>query len=44
MDKDNSESNLPKEEREEDVRAKPPVDLHDPFSRFNFEPTDGGEF
>lgn len=23
---------------------RPQVDLHDPFSRFEFEPTDGGEF
>jgi hypothetical protein len=25
-------------------RERPPVDFHDPFSRFDFEPTDGGEF
>jgi hypothetical protein len=23
---------------------RPPVELHDPFDRFDFEPTDGGEF
>jgi hypothetical protein len=23
---------------------RPPLDLHDPFGRFNFEPTDGGDF
>ena len=23
---------------------RPPVQLHNPFSRFDFEPTDGGEF
>lgn len=25
-------------------RERPPVDFHDPFSRFDFEPTDGGDF
>ncbi len=44
MDKDASKSELPRDEREDEVQAKPPVDLHDPFGRFNFEPTDGGEF
>ena len=29
---------------EEHEPARPPVDLHDPFSRFEFEPTDGGDF
>lgn len=23
---------------------RPQVELHDPFSRFEFEPTDGGDF
>lgn len=23
---------------------RPPVELHDPFDRFDFEPTDGGDF
>ena len=23
---------------------RPPVELHDPFNRFDFEPTDGGDF
>lgn len=33
--------------REEEKTAdneRPPVDLHDPFNRFEFEPTDGGDF
>lgn len=25
-------------------RERPPVEFHDPFNRFDFEPTDGGEF
>lgn len=25
-------------------RERPPVAFHDPFDRFDFEPTDGGEF
>lgn len=24
--------------------ASRPVELHDPFARFDFEPTDGGDF
>lgn len=28
----------------EPARERPPVEFHDPFSRFDFEPTDGGEF
>lgn len=23
---------------------RPPVEFHDPFGRFDFEPTDGGDF
>lgn len=29
---------------EPQTEQKPPVPLHDPFNRFNFEPTDGGDF
>ncbi len=31
-------------EAEAATNERPPVPLHDPFSRFDFEPTDGGEF
>ncbi len=29
---------------EAQVPERPPVELHDPFGRFDFEPTDGGDF
>ncbi len=29
---------------EQQAPQRPPADLHDPFNRFDFEPTDGGDF
>jgi hypothetical protein len=32
------------EKAEASPPPRPPVELHDPFDRFDFEPTDGGDF
>ena len=32
------------EQAERQTPQRPPVDLHDPFGSFDFEPTDGGDF
>ena len=38
-----AEAEKPREAPAERAERRP-VDLHDPFARFDFEPTDGGDF
>lgn len=38
------DENKETEKAEERQAERPQVELHDPFRRFEFEPTDGGEF
>lgn len=43
-DKRRGQPQKPEESPAEERGERRPVDLHDPFSRFDFEPTTGGDF
>jgi hypothetical protein len=44
MGENKNESDHNTKPAEQQTPQRPPADLHDPFNRFDFEPTDGGDF
>lgn len=44
MSENESKDEAPTEKQAEESRARPPAELHNPFGKFAFDPTDGGEF